>query len=452
MPGSPAMNNPRAFLRHLYDVAVARAQPSHVLRAHLPQPPRPGTGRTVVIGAGKASGAMAQALEAAWPADHPLRGTVLTRYGHVPPRPLALAGTPQRIQILEAGHPVPDEAGLQGTQAMLSQLQGLTAGDLVIALISGGGSALLTAPAPGCTLQDEQALHRQLLRCGATIGEMNAVRRHLSAIKGGRLAARCGPARLVTLAISDVPGDRLEDIASGPTVPDPSTCADALAVIDRFGISLPAMLMAALRAGQAGGLETLKPGDPVFAGHGATLIATPKDMLQAAAQAARQAGLRAHVLSDRIEGEARDVGHRHAVLALGRHSDAWPADLPGGLRIEPPCVLLSGGETTVTLNTPALDATGGRCRELLLSAALALQGQANIWMLAADTDGIDGHGPAAGALIDPDTLQRAQALGLDAQAMLAAHDAGRFFEALHDEILTGPTHTNVNDFRAVLVA
>src|SRR5690606_17677305 len=325
-------------------------------------------------GSGKASGAMAHALEAAWPPGHPLCGTVLTRYGHVPPRPAALRdhGLP-RIQILEAGHPVPDEAGLRGTQAMLAQLQGLTADDLVIALISGGGSALLTAPAPGCTLQDEQDLNRQLLRCGASIGEMNTVRRHVSAIKGGRLAALCAPARLVTLAISDVPGDQLADIASGPTVPDASTCADALAVIDRYGLRLPAPVMAALR-GNA--LATRKPGDPVFDRSQATLIATPQDMLEAAAKAASQAGWRAHILSDRLEGDASELGRAHAALALRGLGEAGhvPADgLPG---FAPPCVLLSGGETTVTLDATAAkpDGRGGRCSTYLLSAALALQG------------------------------------------------------------------------------
>lgn len=456
MRPSSSHTDPRALLRHLYDVAVARAQPAQVLAAHLPPPPLPGVGRTVVIGAGKASGAMAQALEAAWPADHPLSGIVLTRHGHVPPRPASLPATP-RIQVREAGHPVPDEAGLQGTRDLLACLEGLGEHDLVIALISGGGSALLTWPPPGGTLQDEQALHRQLLRCGAPIGEMNVVRRHLSAIKGGRLAALCGPARLVTLAISDVPGDHLADIASGPTVPDPSTCADALAVIARHGIALPAPLMAALQAGE---LETLKPGDPVFARHSATLIATPRDALEAAAQAAREAGWRAHVLSDRIEGEAAEVGRRHAALALRSAGAAGMAEgVQAGVdatflaqHFEPPCVLLSGGETTVTLGEqPAGAGGGGRCTAFLLAAAIALQGHARVWMLAADTDGIDGHSDAAGAIVTPDTLLRAQMSGLAAQAMLDAHASGHFFDALQDSLRTGPTHTNVNDFRAVLI-
>lgn len=434
---------PPALLRHLYDVAVARAHPAQVLPAHLPAPPK---GRTVVIGAGKASGAMARALEAAWPTDRPLSGVVVTRYGHVPPQPAASAGLSlPRIAILEAAHPVPDEAGLQATQAMVAALQGLTPDDLVIALMSGGGSALLTLPLPGWSLCGEQDLHRQLLRSGAAIGEMNTVRRHLSAIKGGRLARLvhlCGPALLLTLAISDVPGDRLEDIASGPTVGDPTSCAEALSVIERFRLDLPPSLIASLRRGE---LETVKPGNPALAGHQARLIATPMDMLQAAAQAAKEAGYAACILSDRMEGEASEVGKVHAALALqaARH----------GQPFSPPCVLLSGGETTVTLDERAqVLGSGGRCTEFLLSAALALQGEPGVWMLAADTDGIDGHSEAAGAWIGPHTLGAAQALGLDPRAMLGAHDSGRFFEALGERVLSGPTFTNVNDFRAVLIS
>lgn len=427
---------PTELLRHLYSVSVARAHPAVVLPAHLPPPP---PGRTVVIGAGKASGAMARALEAAWPVDRPLSGVVVTRYGHVPP--LADDAAPSRLTVLEAAHPVPDEAGLYAAHAIRAALQGLTADDLVIALMSGGGSALLTLPLPGWALMDEQDLHRQLLRCGASITEMNTVRRHVSAIKGGRLAAMCAPAPVWTLAISDVPGDRLEDIASGPTVPDPTTCADALSVIERHGLALPAAVIQQLRRGE---LETPKPGDAVCAQHHARLIATPQDMLEAAAQAACEAGLAAHILSDRIEGEARAVGQVHAALAMqvARHRQPFKA----------PCVLLSGGETTVTLDAITQQiGSGGRCSELLLSAALALQGNAHVWMLAADTDGIDGHSDAAGAFITPNTLARAQARGLDARGMLHAHDSGRFFERLGDRVSPGPTFTNVNDFRAVLI-
>lgn len=426
---------PDRLLRSLYDAAVKRAQPASVLPACLPSPPK---GRTVVIGAGKASGAMARAFDALWPAELPLSGVVLTRYDHAPP----CVGTgPQRIAVLEAAHPVPDQAGLDGSRAVMQALQGVTEDDLVVALMSGGGSALLTAPVSGWHLPDEQDLHRQLLRCGASITEMNTVRRHLSAIKGGRLARLCQPARLVTLAISDVPGDRLEDIASGPTVPDPTSCADTLRIVAQYGLQLSPVVMAQLASGE---LESLKPGDAAFDRHGAQLMATPQDMLEAAAQAAQAVGYRAHILSDRMEGEARDVGMLHAALALqvARHQQPFEA----------PCVLLSGGETTVTLSGCTMDeGSGGRCSELMLSAALALQGAPGIWMLAADTDGIDGMSDAAGAWIAPDTLARAQMLGLDPRAALQKHDSGRFFAALGDQVLTGPTFTNVNDFRAVLI-
>lgn len=426
---------PAALLRQLFDAAVARAQPGVVLPACLPPPP---TGRTVVIGAGKASAAMARALQAHWPADAPLSGVVVTRYGHIPPR---VDEQPDRITLLEAAHPVPDAAGLSATQRLLAALQGLTADDLVIALMSGGGSALLAAPLAGWSLEGEQDLNRQLLRSGASIGEMNTVRRHLSALKGGRLAQHCRPASLLTLAISDVPGDRLDDIASGPTVPDASTCADALAVIERYHLQVPDHLLARLRSGE---LETPKPGDAAFAHDHAQLIATPRNMLQAAADCARSHGLAAHVLSDRLEGEARSVGAAQAALALQVARGEHPY-------IKPPCVLLSGGETTVTLGPARSDASGGRNRELLLAAAIALQGEPDVWLLAADTDGIDGSPDAAGAVITPTTLQRAQTLGLDAQAMLDRHASGDFFQALGDAVVTGPTGTNVNDFRAMLL-
>ncbi len=434
------MMHPGRLLRILLEAAVARAQPAQVLPAHLPPPPR---GRTVVLGAGKASAAMARTLQRHWPADRPLSGVVVTRRGHIPPQipPQTGDAPPDRITLLEAGHPVPDAAGRDATQQMLAALQGLGPDDLVIALMSGGGSALLASPLPGWTLAGEQDLNRQLLTCGASIAEMNTVRRHLSALKGGRLARHCRPARLVTLAISDVPGDALSDIASGPTVPDATTCADALALIERYRISLPDELRRRLQQGE---LETPKPGDPRFAQDVARVIATPQDMLQAAAQVARQHGLAAHVLSDRLEGEARDVGTVLAGLALQAAHRQEP--------FLPPCVLLSGGETTVTLDrTLSAGARGGRNRTCLLSAALTLRGDPAVWMLAADTDGIDGSSDAAGALIQPDTLERAQALGLDARALLARHESALFFEALGDQIVTGPTFTNVNDFRAVLI-
>ena len=429
---------PRALLRRLFDAAVARAQPARVLAAHLPAPPR--RGRTLVLGAGKAAGAMAQALDAAWPTDAPLSGLVVTRYGHTPPRP---PGAPARVDITEAGHPVPDAASEQAARRLLALTEGLTADDLVICLISGGGSALLTLPAAGLTLADKQRINRALLASGAGIHEMNTLRKHLSRIKGGRLALACGAARVLTLAISDVPGDDLSVIASGPTLPDASSCADALAVAQRHGIALPPPVQAAL---QAGTLETPKPGDARFAAHQVRLIATPAQSLQAAAEAARDAGLAAHVLSDEIEGEARDIGRMHGALAraVARGQGAFRA----------PCVLLSGGETSVTLGgLPAGSAPGrgGRAGEFCLGLAQALQGQPGVWGLAADTDGIDGVEDNAGALVGPDTLARAQAAGLALADHLARHDAYGFFSALGDLVVTGPTHTNVNDFRAVLV-
>ena len=433
----PSLNDPRALLRHLYDVAVQRALPLHNTAAHLPQPPK---GRTLVLGAGKAGGAMAQAVEALWPADAPLSGLVVTRYGHTPPRPAGLA---QRIEVVEAAHPVPDAAGLDAAQRILALTQGLTADDLVLCLISGGGSALLTLPCEGLTLQDKQRINRQLLESGAHIGEMNAVRKHLSRIKGGRLAAACAPARVVTLTISDVPGDDVSVIASGPTVADATTCADALDILRRYGIEVPASVKQQL---ELGALETPKPGDPRLARCETHLIATPQQSLEAAADAARALGLRAYVLSDEIEGESREVGKVHAALArstaLGRSS------------FEAPCVILSGGETTVTVR-PRVEGQpkgrGGRAGEFCMGLAQALGGQAGVWALAADTDGIDGVEDNAGALVTPDTLARAAVQGLKLADHLARNDAVGFFEPLGDLVTTGPTHTNVNDFRALLI-
>src|SRR5205085_1767897 len=293
---------PRAFLEHLYRAAVRRALPLHNTAAFLPKPPR---GRTVVLGAGKAGGAMAQAVEALWPREAPLSGLVVTRYHHIPPRP---AGLKQRIEVVEASHPVPDAAGLQAAQRILALTHGLTADDLVLCLISGGGSALLTLPAEGLTLEDKQRINTQLLESGAHIGEMNCVRKHLSRIKGGRLAAACAPAQVVTLTISDVPGDDPAVIASGPTVPDASSCADALAILDRYRIEVPPPVRARL---ESGALETPKPGDAVFDGHQTHVIAAPQQSLEAAAAAARAVGIDAHVLSDEIEGESREVGKVH---------------------------------------------------------------------------------------------------------------------------------------------
>jgi hydroxypyruvate reductase len=435
-PQAPSAN-PQAFLLDLFRVAVQRAQPLHSMAAHLPPLPR---GRTVVLGAGKAGGSMAQALEALWPQDAPLSGLVVTRYHHVPPRPEGLA---QRIEVVEAAHPVPDAAGLAAAERILALTQGLTGDDLVLCLISGGGSALLTLPAEGLDLPGKQRINKALLESGAAISEMNCVRKHLSRIKGGRLAAACAPAKVVTLTISDVPGDDPSIIASGPTVPDASTCADALAILDRYRIEVPAAVRAAL---QTGALETPKPGDACFAGHEVHLIATPRQSLEAAAAAARAAGMEAHILSDEIEGESREVGKVHAALARAVAQRGQP--------FARPCVILSGGETTVTIR-PQQPGTprgrGGRAGEFCLGLAQALQGQEGVWALAADTDGIDGVEDNAGARVAPDTLNRAAAQGLRIGGYLDRNDAYGYFEALGDLVVTGPTNTNVNDFRAILV-
>ena len=427
---------PQAFLRQLYDAAVLRALPLHNTAAYLPLPPK---GRTVVLGAGKAGGAMAQAVEALWPADKPLSGLVVTRYGHTPARP---AGVPERIEVVEASHPVPDAAGLAAAERILALTQGLTADDLVLCLISGGGSALLTLPADGLTLADKQRINKDLLNSGASIGEMNCVRKHLSRIKGGRLAAACSPAQVVTLTISDVPGDDPSVIASGPTVPDVTTCADAWAILQRYKIEVPAAIEAALKAGA---LETPKPSSawdkqPVH------LIATPQQSLDAAAELARAAGLNAYVLSDELEGESREVGKVHAALARAAAQGKGP--------FQKPCVILSGGETTVTIRQQAPGTPkgrGGRAGEFCLGLAVALQAQVGVWAIAADTDGIDGIEDNAGAQVAPDTLARAEAKGVKATEYLDRNDAYGFFEAVGDLVVTGPTHTNVNDFRAIVV-
>lgn len=429
------------FLEYLYRVAVRRALPLHNTAAFLPAPPSPESGgRTLVLGAGKAGGAMAQAVEALWPADAPLSGLVVTRYHHTPPRP---EGLPQRIEVVEAAHPVPDAAGLAAAERILVLTQGLTENDLVLCLISGGGSALLTLPADGLTLEDKQRINKALLESGAAIDEMNCVRKHLSRIKGGRLAAACAPARVVTLTISDVPGDDPSVIASGPTVPDATTCADALAILARYGIDVPFAVRAAL---EADALETPKPGDAAFANHVVHMTATPQQSLQAAAEAARAAGVAAYILSDEIEGESREVGKVHAALAraVARHGQPFAR----------PCVILSGGETTVTIRPRAPGAAkgrGGRAGEFCMGLAQALHGQAGVWALAADTDGIDGVEDNAGARVAPDTLARAAAQGLSIADHLDRNDAYGYFDALGDLVITGPTHTNVNDFRALLI-
>ncbi len=418
------IDDPRAFLRELFDAAVARADPARVVADFLPDPPR---GRAVVIGAGKASAAMAQAVERAW--KHAIEGLVVTRYGHAVPC--------ERIEVIEAGHPEPDAAGREASRRILELVQGLGEDDLVLCLISGGGSALLVDPADGLTLEDKLAVTRSLLKSGATIHEMNAVRKHLSGIKGGRLAARAAPARVVTLAISDVPGDDPSVIASGPTVPDTSTRADAKEVLERFRIDVPERVAAWLESPAS---ETPKPGDARLSRAEFRMVATGQDALEAAAEVARRVGIKPLILSDRIEGEAREVGKIHAAIAQQAARHGQPA--------APPCVLLSGGETTVTVRG---EGRGGRNAEFLLGLAIALGGAPGIYALACDTDGIDGTGENAGALVTPDTLKRAGGKGMDPSRLLAENDAGGFFERLGDLVVTGPTRTNVNDFRAILV-
>lgn len=414
----------RALLRQMFDAAIASAQPSVTIAGHLPEPP---TGRLIVIGAGKASAAMARAVEQAW--QGPLEGLVVTRYGYAVPC--------ERIEILEAAHPVPDAAGLLASRRLFDLVSGLTADDLVLSLISGGGSALLPLPAEGLSLQDEQQLNRELLRSGANIGEMNTVRRHLSSIKGGRLAAACHPAPVLNLMISDVPGDDPINIASGPTVADPTTCEDALAIVRRYGIKLPAE---ALRVLESGDGESIKADDPRLAGVRTVMIATPQMALQAAARVAAEAGYDVHILGDAIEGEAREVGKVLGAIAR----QVADRDQP----FRAPCVLLSGGETTVTIRGKG---RGGRNVECLLSLALALDGHPRIHALAGDTDGVDGQEEIAGAIIGPDTLARAWAQGIKPADSLADNDGHGFFEALGDGVVTGPTLTNVNDFRAIVI-
>jgi hydroxypyruvate reductase len=414
-----------ALLRRMFNAAVAAAQPSRCLAKCLPCPPK---GRTIVVGAGKASAAMAQALEASWPDS--LSGLVVTRYGYARPC--------ERVAIREASHPVPDAAGLDAAREMLALVSHLTPDDLVIALISGGGSALLPLPIEGLDLADEQDLNRALLKSGASISEMNVVRRHLSAIKGGRLAAACHPAKVVTLLISDIPGDDPVDIASGPTVGDPTTCDDALKVIRRYGVTAQPRVLEALTSGRG---ESVKPGDPRLANCEAHLIATPQMALEAAAAEARASGFAAYILGDGIEGEAREVGKVMAGLALQVANRGQP--------FAAPCVLLSGGETTVTVKGAGC---GGRNVEFLLSFGMALRGHPRIYAIAGDTDGVDGQVDIAGAILGPNSLEQARVLGVSPVNALDANDAHGFFQALGASVVTGPTHTNVNDFRAILLA
>jgi len=417
-----AQIDPQVFLRDLFAQAIASAQPDLCLPPHLPAPPK---GRLVVIGAGKGAAAMAKSVEDHWPG--PLNGVVVTRYGY--------GAHCQRIEIIEAAHPTPDENSLHAAHRLLEAVHGLSEDDLVLCLVSGGGSSLLCLPGEGLTLADKQALNKALLASGAPITDMNVLRRHLSGIKGGRLALACHPARVLTLVISDVPGDTLEDIASGPTAPDPTTCADALAIVARYNIDLPPAARALLESGRG---ETVKPGDPRLEGQDIRLVATPRMALLAAAEAARKAGVTPVLLGDAIEGEAREVGKVMAGLARSVADHGEPATRP--------CVLLSGGECTVTLRG---EGRGGRNVEFLLALAIALNGKPGVFALAGDTDGVDGAEEVAGAVIAPDTLARAHALGLVPRDSLASNDAHSFFEALGDQIVTGPTRTNVNDFRAI---
>jgi hydroxypyruvate reductase len=409
----------------MFDAAVAAALPERVLAAHLPPVPR---GRVLVLGAGKASAAMAAAVEQAWP-DADLSGLVVTRYGH--------GADCRRVEVVEAAHPNPDIAGEAAARRILAMAEAAGPDDLVLFLISGGGSALLALPADGLTLADKQAVNRALLRSGAAIGEINTVRKHLSAIKGGRLAVAAHPAHVLTLAISDVPGDDPALIASGPTVGDPSTAADALAVLRRYAISAPKAVFDHLRRAEA---ETPKPGDPRLVGARTVLIAAPMPSLRAAADVASAHGVTPLILGDAIEGEARDVAAEMAARALRIAA--------GQDAVQPPCVLVSGGETTVTVRGQG---RGGRNAEFLLALAIALKGAPGVHAIACDTDGIDGVEDNAGALMTDDALARASALGLDVRARLDDNDAYGVFSALGDLVVTGPTRTNVNDFRAILI-
>ena len=409
------MNEARILLRNLFDAALAAADPSAVVPQHLPAPPR---GRSLVLAAGKAAAAMARAAERNFPGE--TSGMAVTRYGH--------GIDCERVEVIEAGHPLPDAAGRRAASRFLAAARELTANDLLLFLVSGGASALLAEPAEGLGLDEKAAINRALLKAGAPIGDMNCLRKHLSAVKGGRLAAAAAPARVATLAISDVPGDDPAIIGSGPTVADPTSCGDALAVAERYGIELPPHARAALEDGR---WESIKPGDRCLDNAIYTIVARAADALDAAAARASSEGLVVRNLGDDLEGEARDLAAAHARLP------------------RQPGVLISGGETTVTLSGSS--GRGGRNCEYLLALALALDEAPNVHAIACDTDGIDGTEDAAGACIGPDTLRRARAAGLDAGRMLREHDSYGFFERLGDLIVTGPTRTNVNDFRAVLI-
>ena len=407
----------RSLLRGLFEAAVAAADPAKVVPSHLPSPP---LGRTLVLAAGKAAASMARAVEQRWPND--IEGIAVTRYGH--------GVDCRRIEVIEAGHPLPDAAGQDAASRFLAAAAGLGRDDLLLFLLSGGASALLVEPQPGLNLDDKRAINRALLEAGAPIGEMNCLRKHLSAVKGGRLAAAAAPARVVTLAISDVPGDDPAVIGSGPTSADPTSCDDALAIAGRYDIALAEVARTALEQGR---WETVKPGDPCLARAEHVIVARSADALAAVEARARTMGLDVVSLGANLQGEARDLGAAHAELAR-RHA---------------PGVLISGGETTVATNAPR--GTGGPNLEYLLALALALDGAPNVHAIACDTDGIDGSADAAGAFIGPDTLARARTARIDPQDMLARHDSYELFRQLGDLVVTGPTRTNVNDVRAVLI-
>ncbi len=411
---------PNKILRAMFAAAVEAALPKHAIPKFMPRKPR---GRTIVIGAGKASAAMAQSFEKHW--RHPLEGLIVTRYGH--------GAKTKHIEVVEAAHPVPDEAGMKAAGRIMNLMQGLTKDDLVVALISGGGSSLLSLPADGISAEDKRAVNRALLKSGAPIQDMNIVRKHLSNIKGGRLAAASYPARVETLVISDVPGDDLAAVASGPTVPDPSTFAQARAVIAKYGIEVPASVKRHLAEAKH---ETPKHLDNARA----RCIASPQQSLMAAAKVARDAGYRPIILGDAIEGEARDVGFVMAGIALQARRFGQPIKLP--------CAIISGGETTVTVRGQGV---GGRNVEFLLALAIKLNGAAGIHALAADSDGIDGGADVAGAVINATSLTRARKLGIDPWTELSNNNAHEFFKRLGDQVITGPTLTNVNDIRIVLV-
>jgi hydroxypyruvate reductase len=420
-----SIDNPRQFLLDLYSSAISAVSAAKSLPRYLPKPV-PG-GRTIVIGAGKGAAAMAKAVEDHWQGD--LTGLVVTRYEH---------GLPcKHIEVVEASHPVPDAAGRDAAERMLKMVQGLTEKDLVICLISGGGSALLALPSKNISLEQKQQINRKLLRSGASISEMNCVRKHLSDIKGGRLALACAPAKVVTLMISDIPGDDPGIIASGPTLPDPTTCEDALAILKKYQIDVPENVREHLESGEG---ETPKPGDSRFARNESHIIATAQDALEAAANTARENGVTPYILSDCIEGEARDIALMHAAMARQVVQRGQP--------FQKPCVIISGGETTVTVKG---DGRGGRNAEFLLSLAIALDDQPGIYAIACDTDGIDGSEDNAGALYVPDSISRAESQGIRPRKMLENNDGYGFFRALNDLIVTGPSRTNVNDFRAILI-